>query len=69
MDILRGDIFYNKKDNIYLIITDCVYTTEIHYVCMAFDGYKTLHCFIDNYYLTSSELEDETIYNQVGGIY
>lgn len=69
MEITRGDIYYNKIENKYLVVTGCVYTDTIRYICMVFDISGNTRYYENDTIKTQSELENEDIYNQVGGIY
>ena len=59
---LIGDIFYDHVNNLYVIITGAVFTDELRYICMEFDGYETDHSYLKNSIYTKAELEDESIY-------
>lgn len=69
MEIKRGNIFYNKNKNYYAVVTTCVFTDTIRFVCMMFDGYETDHKYMRDKIFTRTELSNEDSFNQVGGIY
>lgn len=68
MDYRTGAIYYDKINNVYYIVTDY---DAIHYNvrCLCFEGFETDHKYIDAYKFHVDYLNDESQFNQVGGIY
>ena len=69
MEIQKGNIFYNHVDNLYLVVTSCIFTDRVRYICMVFNGYETQHQYFNDKIVTYEDLDNEEIYNAVGGIY
>lgn len=69
MEIQKGDIFYDRKNNLYLVVTNCIFTDQVRYICMVFNGYETHHQYFNDKIVTYEELDNEEVYNTVGGLY
>lgn len=69
MEIQKGDIFYDHVNNLYLVVTNCIFTDRVRYICMVFNGYETHHQYFNDKIVTYEELDNEEVYNAVGGMY
>ena len=67
-EITRGNIYYNKYVNNYLLVTGAIFIDEVKYVCMVFDGYESDHHYVCDRIVPASVFEEDR-YVRVGGIY